>query len=66
MHPLSDKNYETLKMQAKGTFQKPKNDKIWKEKGITARFWRAKRRFKVRNEKLFFDEKDISLILVKF
>ena len=65
-HPLDNEEYETLKMLIKRTFKKQKKDGTWKEKIAIVRCWRARGRFKVRDGKLFFDEKEVSLILVKF
>ena len=53
-------------MLIQGIFQKPKLDRTQKEKSVIVRFWRAKGRFKVRDGKLFFYEKEVSLILIKF
>ena len=66
LHPLDNEDYETLKMLIKGTFKKQKKDGTWQGKIALVRFWRARGRFKVRDRMLFFDEKEVSLILVKF
>lgn len=65
MHTFENKDYEILQMLVKETFQKPNKDRTQKEKTAIARFWRAKGSFKVRHGKLFSDEKEVSLTLVK-
>ena len=63
-HTVDDDQYPIFAKLAKGSFVKPESSK--KEKSVVVKFWRAKRKFEIKDGGLTYNGKKISLAIKSF
>jgi hypothetical protein len=62
LHPIDDEEYKILVTLTLGRFQKPVKERSVKEKSAVVRFWRAKGKFSVgQDKKLYYDGKQVRI-----